>query len=187
MGEDYDLTAYEMNILLKEEGFLEGEPGLYTVTEKGKPFAEEQDHHRGTGGYSHYNRSWETRTWSPSITDELDVTDERRQQIREAARSKRQRNNESQSSEVAQFDVPKTGDGDERESGLDPRLVVGVLAGTVLLGYGIWKLSPYAKSMWTAKATPRLNRLRNRRVEKQATIAKRIDLTVADGGDDDPT
>ena len=37
LGERCGLTAEEMNILLKEEGFLSGEPGNYYPTEKGKP------------------------------------------------------------------------------------------------------------------------------------------------------
>jgi hypothetical protein len=73
LGFLYGLTAMEMNILLKEEGFLEGEPGQYSVTETGRRYAAEQHHHRGTGGYAWYNRDWEQRTWDPSITDELDV------------------------------------------------------------------------------------------------------------------
>jgi len=31
---------------MKEEGFLDGEPGNYTVTEKGEKYAEEQNHSR---------------------------------------------------------------------------------------------------------------------------------------------
>lgn len=34
LGERCGLTAEEMNILLKEEGFLSGEPGNYYPTEK---------------------------------------------------------------------------------------------------------------------------------------------------------
>ena len=50
MGQDYGLTAVEMNFLLKEEGFLDGGPGTWTITEKGKQYADEQHHRRGTGG-----------------------------------------------------------------------------------------------------------------------------------------
>lgn len=85
LGQDYGLTAVEMNFLLKEEGFLDGEPGAYRLTEKAKRYADEQDHHRGPGGYSWYNRDWETRTWDPAITDELDISDERKRQIQGAA------------------------------------------------------------------------------------------------------
>jgi len=36
LGQEYGLTAREMNFVLREEGFLGGEPGNYTVTEKGE-------------------------------------------------------------------------------------------------------------------------------------------------------
>ena len=84
MGQDFGLTAQEMNFVLKEEGYLQGEPGNYSVTEKGQQFADEQYHHRGTGGYSHYNRSWETRTWDDCITDNLDITVKKKREIQEA-------------------------------------------------------------------------------------------------------
>jgi hypothetical protein len=84
LGQDYCLTAQEMNFVLKEEGYLDGEPGNYTVTEKGEKYAEERDYHRGTGGYAHYNRNWSTRTWSDEIQNELDITAERRSEIRQA-------------------------------------------------------------------------------------------------------
>ena len=42
LGERCGLTAEEMNILLKEEGFLSGEPGNYYPTEKGKLFVIEK-------------------------------------------------------------------------------------------------------------------------------------------------
>ncbi len=76
LGQGYGLTAQELNFVLKEEGFLDGEPGNYTVTEKGEKYAEEQDHHRGTGGYAHYNRYWTIRTWDDGITDELEITED---------------------------------------------------------------------------------------------------------------
>lgn len=67
LGKDYGLTAQEMNQLLKDQGFLDGNPGEYFVTEKGAPFAKEIDFHRGSGGYAQYNRYWTERTWDESI------------------------------------------------------------------------------------------------------------------------
>ena len=48
LGERCGLTAEEMNILLKEEGFLSGEPGNYYPTEKGKLFVVEKGDDNGT-------------------------------------------------------------------------------------------------------------------------------------------
>ncbi|MGI5187638.1 hypothetical protein ACQEVI_05770 [Promicromonospora sp. CA-289599] len=64
LGFEFGRTAREMNELFKQHGYLEGEPGAYRLTDKGSQYAEEQYHSRGTGGYAHYNRSWETRTWN---------------------------------------------------------------------------------------------------------------------------
>ena len=58
LGQEIGLTAQEMNQLLKAEGMLEGEPGAYSPTEKGKKYVNETDYHRGPGGYSWYNRDW---------------------------------------------------------------------------------------------------------------------------------
>ncbi len=76
LGEAYGLNAEEMNRVLKKLGFLEGEPGNYTPTEKAMKYVMEKDYHRGCGGYSSYNRYWTTRTFDDSITDVLDITDD---------------------------------------------------------------------------------------------------------------
>lgn len=60
-----------MNALLFDHGYLDGGPGDYSLTEKGKPYGSEKDHHRGTGGYSSYNANWTTRTWDDGIVDAL--------------------------------------------------------------------------------------------------------------------
>lgn len=44
LGRDVGLNAEEVNVWLKEEGYLEGEPGDYRVTEKGRLMPR-----RGTG------------------------------------------------------------------------------------------------------------------------------------------
>ena len=71
LGMEFGKTAREMNELLKQHGYLEGSPGAYGLSEKGKQFGQEEDHHRGVGGYDHYNRYWTTRTWDESVLDGL--------------------------------------------------------------------------------------------------------------------
>ena len=39
LGQRHGLTGAEMNILLCQEGYLEGDPGAYRVTDKGAAFA----------------------------------------------------------------------------------------------------------------------------------------------------
>lgn len=81
LGQDYGLNAQEMNRVLVKEGFLTGQPGDYSLTEKAMNFAKEQDFHRGTGGYSWYNRYWTTRTFDDSIKKLLNVTPELRKKF----------------------------------------------------------------------------------------------------------
>lgn len=71
LGIEVGLSARETNELLQATGFLSGIPGAYEVTEKGRPYADEHHHTRGTGGYSHYNRDWITRDWDTTVLDEL--------------------------------------------------------------------------------------------------------------------
>ena len=71
LGYEVGKSPREMNVLLKAHGYLYGEPGAYGLTEKGKQFGQEEDHHRGTGGYSTYNRDWTTTTWDESVLDAL--------------------------------------------------------------------------------------------------------------------
>lgn len=52
LGERCSLTVEEMNILLKEEGFLSGEAENYYPTEKGKLFVVEKGDDNGYGGYA---------------------------------------------------------------------------------------------------------------------------------------
>lgn len=76
LGQEYGLTGEEMNRLLFKQGILTGEPGSYDLTSKGLQYAVSKDFHRGTGGYSHYNRYWTTRTYDESIKDVLDLSSE---------------------------------------------------------------------------------------------------------------
>ena len=78
-----------MNRVLVRNGFLEGEPGDYTPTEKAEPYVEEKYYHRGCGGYAFYNRSWTTRTYDPSIIDELNIDDEVIEDVRAEVRELR--------------------------------------------------------------------------------------------------
>lgn len=182
LGQDYGLTAVEMNFLLKEEGFLDGEPGTYFLTEKGKNYAHEQIDGRGTGGYLQYNPSWSVRTWNPSITDELDVTEERKQQLREAARAARQERAESRAIQGADLDNGNADDGDPDDSNLDPLTVAVGLVLTAISIYGIMKVAPHLKTLWTDKAMPRLKKLKNRNADDTE-----IDAETPESGEDPAT
>ena len=81
LGERCGLTAEEMNILLKEKGFLSGEPGNYYPTEKGKLFVVEKGDDNGYGGYAF--RGWNWFEWDERILEELDTSVENKRYIQE--------------------------------------------------------------------------------------------------------
>lgn len=89
LGEVLLITAEEMNELLKLNGFLEGVPGDYQVTEEGKPYATERYEHRGPGGYSQYNRDWTIRTWDDSVLNAIDTSPEMIQEARDNVSERR--------------------------------------------------------------------------------------------------
>ena len=82
LGQEYGLTAEEMNRVLVKQGFLQGTPGDYSVTQKALQYVVEKDFHRGTGGYACYNRYWTTRTFDDSIKEVLDVSAELINEVR---------------------------------------------------------------------------------------------------------
>lgn len=69
LGRDFGLTARDMNALLKKHGYLNGGPGAYGLTEKGKHYGEEQYNDNGYGGFAY--RGWETRTWNDNTAAAL--------------------------------------------------------------------------------------------------------------------
>ncbi len=57
LGQELRMNAREVNVLLKEQGYLEGGPGAYFLTEKGKQYGEDQDHQRGNDRSLSYSAS----------------------------------------------------------------------------------------------------------------------------------
>ena len=65
------MSGREVNALLREHGYLDGVPGNYSVTDKGRPYAYETDEFRGNPRSLAYSTSWSTRSWDEEIVDEL--------------------------------------------------------------------------------------------------------------------
>lgn len=91
LGYRLHLTAQETNVLLKEEGFLEGEPGNYRATAKAEPYVSKRGWHNGYGG--HAARGYSIYVWDKSILRQIDTRKPRLGQIRQktAEHRKRQR------------------------------------------------------------------------------------------------
>lgn len=58
-------TGREVNELLKERGYLEGEPGAYRLTDEGREHGEDRDRDNGHGGRAH--RAWSYVMWGVEI------------------------------------------------------------------------------------------------------------------------
>ncbi|WP_027628555.1 hypothetical protein [Ruminiclostridium cellobioparum] len=161
LGQDYGLTAQEMNFVLKEEGYLNGESGDYTVTEKGEKYAEERDYHRGTGGYAHYNRYWTTRTWNDEIQDEIDITEERIREIRQAIALAKQKVN-AQEEEYTAVEYYENSNENTSESNTDVFVIAVSTLLTAAATYGIYKTAPHIKRWWSDTAVPGLKKAKNK-------------------------
>lgn len=80
IGSQIGASAMEVNRLLKDQGFLRGEPGAYGLTPKGEEFAVQRDHDNGYGGLAY--RSWTFTHFDPSITNVLDAAPEKLAKVR---------------------------------------------------------------------------------------------------------
>lgn len=69
LGQILRLNAREVNVLLKNKGFLDGEPGNYRLTKKGEEYAETRYKDNGYGGYA--ARAWEFLMWDECVIYEI--------------------------------------------------------------------------------------------------------------------
>lgn len=173
LGWEFGQSAREMNALLKEHGYLDGEPGAYGLTEKGERYAEEQYHSRGTGGYSHYNRDWETRTWSDETAAALkaDIQAEPEGPDLEAA--------PTEDEDVLQYgsfvDYGTTvGNGSSEDE--DPELTWKELAvGGAIIGSLL--VAPHIKPFWNERLKPAVKKVRDKLTMRGPVEAAPLDAT----------
>lgn len=166
LGQDYGLTAEEMNRVLVKQGFLQGTPGNYSLTQKALEYAVEKDFHRGTGGYACYNRYWTTRTFDDSIKEALNVSADLINEVRGEIAADRAARYAAQAAARAQanadFLTKQTAEKAAQEAAEiatkeTEELIakwkkagkIGLIAGGVLIvGYGVYKVTPHIKKWW---------------------------------------
>ncbi len=166
LGQEYGLTAEEMNRVLAKQGFLQGTPGDYSVTQKALQYAVEKDFHRGTGGYACYNRYWTTRTFDDSIKETLDVSADLISEVRSEIAADRAARYAAQTAARAQANADflakqaaekATQEAAELASLEAVELIakwkkagkIGlIVGGVIIVGYGIYKLTPKLKAWW---------------------------------------
>ncbi len=176
LGQDYGLSAQEMNRVLEKLGILQGTPCNYSPTQEGLKYVVQKHHHRGTGGYSCYNRYWTTRTFDESIKDVLDVSAELISEVRgEMAAESAARNAAraiARAQVEAEFLAKQAAEKAAKEAAERATLEAAELAakwkkagkiglvavGVIALGYGVYKLTPKVKQWWQErKQTGKLN------------------------------
>lgn len=158
LGAEHGLSAAEMNYVLKEDGFLDGEPGRWRVTDKGEPFAAETDESSSSSSWA---KQWTVRTWDDSINEELSITPERKQELREAMAAAKREMREREDEPLA-FEIVPEEPTDEVDGNRDA-LVLAV--GAILVGataYGVYKAIPHIREWWGSKAVPGLKSIESR-------------------------
>lgn len=168
LGQEYGLTGEEMNRLLFKQGILTGEPGSYDLTSKGLQYAVSKDFHRGTGGYSHYNRYWTTRTYDESIKNILNFSSEVIAEVKKEvadARTLRYASQKAARAKEAAKKVEKIAEEEVTKQAFK-RIArykrigkVGlVISGTVVTGYCIYKVTPKVKKWWIIRKEQTINK-----------------------------
>lgn len=166
LGQEYGLTAEEMNRVLVKQGFLQGTPGDYSVTQKALQYVVEKDFHRGTGGYACYNRYWTTRTFDDSIKEALDVSAELINEVRGEIAADRAARYAAQAAARAQANADflskqaaeKAAQEAAERSALEAEEFIAkmkkagkislIVGGVIIVGYGIYKVTPKVKAWW---------------------------------------
>lgn len=137
IGSRIGASPLEVNRLLKDQGFLYGEPGAYGLTPKGEEFGVQRSHDNGYGGYA--ARSWETTHFDPSITDVIDASPEKLAKVRSDISADKQAQKEARKVAQAEaeanfhaFEAKKRAA--ETQEEIDPQKVLLLAAGALALG-----------------------------------------------------
>lgn len=156
LGRDVGLNAEEMNVWLKEDGYLEGEPGDYRVTEKGHPYAKQS--HWETGSPNH--AGYVVTSWEEEILDEMGpLSPERRRELSDAvaanrAEKKRQREEWEASFAANGDDSLYDGqrDGNDASDSNGGKAAAAAIA-AIAVGYLVAK--PRVEKWWRETARPK--------------------------------
>lgn len=140
LGEYLGLTSEQTNVLLKERGFLAGEPNNYHPTEKGKEYYTERGDDNGYGGYAF--RGWNWGEWSENIISLLNITPEERDDIIQKTTEQRRARREEKTRESEEY-WQKIQSRKSESSAAQPindsedNLAVGLL---LVVAFGVFKL-----------------------------------------------
>ncbi|MEV7457538.1 hypothetical protein [Pseudarthrobacter oxydans] len=160
IGKKIGATAVEVNYLLKDQGFLYGEPGAYGLTPKGKEYGVQRSHDNGYSGA--YHVAYDTTHFAPSITEVLDSAPERLAKAREDIAARKQALRAATKIAQAEAEVHFQAFQASKESGeveheIDPQKVWLVIAGIVAIAgasYAAYKGVQWYKRKKAAQTDP---------------------------------
>lgn len=179
LGRELGLNSQETNILLRDEGYQEGEPGDWRLTEKGQAHAEQQ--HWDVSSPTH--AGYVTTRWDDSVLEDIgEVSPERKRRIDDeisARRAERRRQREERQAEFESehdddSDGPVYGYGDDGGAEIDGKaagVIVAAIAGGILLVKGAKWAKPRVEKWWNETAQPKLAATK----EKLATKFKKAE------------
>lgn len=163
LGRDVGLNAEEMNVWLKEEGYLEGEPGDYRVTEKGHPYATQR--HWETGSPNH--AGYVVTSWEEEILDEMGpLSPERRRELSDsvaANRAEKKRQRKEWEASLAANGDDSLDDGHragndtfDSSGGKAGAAAIAVIAVGYLVAKGAQTAKPHVEKWWREIARPKI-------------------------------
>lgn len=163
LGRDVGLNAEEVNVWLKEEGYLEGEPGDYRVTEKGRPYATQR--HRETGSPNH--AGYVSTSWKEEILNEIGpLSPERRRELSDsvaANRAEKKRQREEWEASLAangddslDYGQRDGNDASDSNGGKVAAAAITVIAVSFLAVKGAQAAKPHVEKWWRETARPKI-------------------------------
>ena len=164
LGRDLGLNSQEMNILLRDKGYLEGEPGDWKLTDKGREHAEQQHWDVPSSGHAGYV----TTRWDDSVREDIgEVSPECKQRIddeisarrAEQRRQRQERQAELESGSADVTDESIYGHDDDEGAEIDGKaagIIIAAIAGGYLLVRGAKWAKPRVERWWNETAQPKL-------------------------------
>lgn len=161
LGRELGLNSQETNILLRDAGYLEGEPGDWRLTEKGQEHADQ----RHWDVPSSMHAGYLTTRWDDEVLEDLgEVSPERKREIDDeitTRRAEQRRQREERQAELENLADDDLDDSDyaEDEVEIDGKTVGafigGALAGIVLAKVAEWA-KPHVEKWWDETGHPKL-------------------------------
>jgi hypothetical protein len=174
LGRELGLNSQETNILLRDEGYLEGEPGDWRLTDKGREHAEQQHWDVPSSMHAGYL----TTRWGDEVLEDIGtVSPERKRQIDDeisARRAEQRRQREERQAELEDrgndnvdddYSYRQSSEEDPIE-GKTAGAIVAVIAGGILLAKGVKWAKPRVEKWWKEAARPKLIATKEKAVAK---------------------